>query len=598
MQLFAELPDLVAMFLCGFLAYMSVEWLKKRAAASARHRQKLEGLSQATATCTAARTAATTNPTDLAACKETMKQPNHEQPNPRTKRVRNKKVAQKTCKAIHPVSAHDEQPCARDSNMDSPGGTTTGVHLEDHHLADNMPTVGTSAADKPPPPVISAETAGVSVEERGNAPADDGSIAGWECMTLNIDDAEADDEAAAEATFTAKIQEAGADNHEGLQGWCADADVEQLCQQPVPNLEQELQIQGDGMKETQQLMAHDTSENKKKKQKKQKQERETETETKPEQNKEREENDKHELVGEKEELEHGQQEVELLQATPADEEQCHLCERDLGEWPETTDDEGSMNDHSSKSQYDNHLSREEERRRVLTSDWADAKDEEEWSEFGHEAMHPSCLQFINGWSGKRKQGSQLNIDDWMAPFAPADCKVPGWFTDDKWFGNGQCCNGGQLEKDGEAEWWAENDCWMTPFDEIIQRTTSYAIAESDASTTPSMNSPMGPAVCIWNAGSSILNAGSSTASDAGGDSSGEIFTDGQQVFQSVPSPTGQPLFTDGKQLYASVCVVVGPSDEAVDPTSDAAMCGPGAANPSYGQFDEPFCTAVGGGAED
>jgi len=38
----------------------------------------------------------------------------------------------------------------------------------------------------------------------------------------------------------------------------------------------------------------------------------------------------------------------------------------------------------------------------------------------------------------------------------------------------------------------------------------------------------------------------------------EIFTDGQKVFQSVPSATGQSLFTDGEQLYAAVCVMVSP----------------------------------------
>jgi len=46
----------------------------------------------------------------------------------------------------------------------------------------------------------------------------------------------------------------------------------------------------------------------------------------------------------------------------------------------------------------------------------------------------------------------------------------------------------------------------------------------------------------------------------------------------MPSETDRPLFTDGKQLYASECVVVGPPDEAFDPTPakacNAAMCGP------------------------
>ena len=48
MQLYEELPSLVAMFLCGFFGFMAVEWLKRCATASARHRQKLEGLCQTT----------------------------------------------------------------------------------------------------------------------------------------------------------------------------------------------------------------------------------------------------------------------------------------------------------------------------------------------------------------------------------------------------------------------------------------------------------------------------------------------------------------------------------------------------------------------
>lgn len=578
MQLFAELPDLVAMFLCGFVGYMSVEWVKRRVAANARHRQKLEGLCE---------TKATMNPLDLATCEEeTMEQPDQKQPNPRTQRLRSKKAARKACKAIHPVAAHEEPPCAGNFNMDSSGANTTAVNFDAHHLAKNMPAAGTSVTEKPPPLVMVTEMARGSLQENANAPADDGSAAGWECMTVNIDDAEADDEAEAEAVFATNMKEAGADDHKRPQGWCADA--ERACQQAVLNREPKPQIQGDGMEETEQLMAHDKSESKKTKKKHKKQkEQETETETTPEQNEEGEDNLEG-LVGEKEEPEHVQKEMELLHATP--EKQCGLCEPDLAEWPETTDDEGSLNDHSSQLQQDDdHLSREEERRRVLTSDWSDAQDEEEWSESVYDAMHHSCLceldwsslqhgtsehdtwsmpfandevppsQLINSSSGKGKQ----HTDNWMTPFAPADRKVSGWFTDDQ--------NDGDLP--GwltEAKWpWeqqskshqGENDFWMTPFDELIQQAAPHTSA---ASTAPSMNSPMGPAVCIW-------NAGGSAASDEGGDSSegngaAEIFTDGQQVFQPVPSATGQPLFTDGKQLYASVCVVVGPPDEGADPT--------------------------------
>jgi len=344
--------------------------------------------------------------------------------------------------------------------------------------------------------------------------------------------------------------------------------------------------------------------------------------TKPEQNR-----------GQEEELEHGQWEVELLKAAPADKEQSHPFEPDLGEWPETTDDEDSTNDYSIQSQRDgNHLWREEERRKVLTRGWADAQDEEHWSESDYQARHHSfhelhlsasqhgalehdvglmpfaniqtpTPQSFNSRSGKSKQGSRLNNDQWMTPFALADGEMPGWFADDKWLGKrqrGSC--GWQSEDDGdsadwssEAKWfneqwsdssWVENDSWMVPFDELIQRTTPHAIVASDASTAPFMNSPLGPAVCIWNAGSSSSSDSEADGHSLEGNVAGEIFTDGQQVFQPVPSATGQPLFTDGRQLYASVCVVVGPPDEAVDPTSatacDATMCCPGTTNLSYG----------------
>jgi hypothetical protein len=74
---------------------------------------------------------------------------------------------------------------------------------------------------------------------------------------------------------------------------------------------------------------------------------------------------------------------------------------------------------------------------------------------------------------------------------------------------------------------------------------------------PTVN-PIGPAVCIWN------TTNSSAAKSRADGNPQDIFTDGSQVFQSVPSTSGQPLFTDGNQLYASVCVMLGalPSNEA------------------------------------
>jgi hypothetical protein len=367
-------------------------------------------------------------------------------------------------------------------------------------------------------------------------------------MPANINDAEADSEAEAEAAFATNIQEAGEGDHEQLQGWSADA--ERVCRQPLLILEQESLIQVDGTEES-----------------------------RPE-------------VGQ-----HLEEQKEQLQAAPAVGEQGCVHDPGVGEWAGTTD-VGCMNDHSSQSQlHDEHLSVDEELRRALLGEWPESSDEEDWSESGYEGMPfannlAPPPQSINSWSGKRKQVSQLDNDNWTTPFAPADGEMPGCFTDDEWFGKGQWSNHGQpLDDDGNSAGWfsekqwfhdqrskslgAESDCWMTPLDELIGRTTPQVIAASDASSAPS---PTGPAVCIWNAG---------PASEAGGESSqangaAEIFTDGQQVFQPVPSATGQPLFTDGKQLYASVCVVVVPPGEAVDPilatACRAAMCGPRAAN--------------------
>mmetsp|Transcript_133878 Transcript_133878/g.267156 ORF Transcript_133878/g.267156 Transcript_133878/m.267156 type:complete len:519 (-) Transcript_133878:226-1782(-) len=503
MQLFAEVRDVLAMLLCGFLGYMLVQWLKTRATVTAQCRQKLKGLCETTAAHTAARTATAMKPSDLAASGEVMKQPNHQQPNSHTEHVRNRKAIRKPRKTIHPAAAYDELRMAGDVPVDNSRGTTATANVDIQRLAENLPTTGTYVADKLPP-LVSAETDAGVVQENSSLPADEQKEAGWVCTTMNIDDAEADDEAEAEKS-----------------------DVGQHMQEQKEEKTKKREDQG----------------------------------TEAEKNR--------------------QPEVELPQAAPDDEEQRPLRNPELGEWAEETDD------HSSQLQQDDdHLSKEEDRHRVLTSDWADAKDEEDWSESGCE-VHHSCLralgcsasqhgavehdiwsmpfvnnqtstsQSINKWSGKWKQGGQPYNDNWMTPFAPSDGEMPGWFTNDKWFGQGQrgSC-GPHLE---------ENDCWMTPFDELIQQTTTHVITSSDASVEPSVSSPIGSAVCSW-------NAGSCPASEASGDSSGgvgaaEIFTNGRQVFRPVPSATGQQLFTDGKQLYASVCVVVGPPSKAVDPCS-------------------------------
>merc|ERR1719433_900064 len=88
-----------------------------------------------------------------------------------------------------------------------------------------------------------------SVQENGNAPADDGSVAGCECMTVNKADAE--------AACATNIQEASAVDHKQPQDCCTDADW--VCQQPTLNPEQK-HLQGDGMEGSQQVMAHDKAE--------------------------------------------------------------------------------------------------------------------------------------------------------------------------------------------------------------------------------------------------------------------------------------------------------------------------------------------------
>ena len=118
MQLYEELPSLVAMFLCGFFGFMAVEWLKRCATASARHRQKPEGLCQ------------TMNHSNLAAWDEAMKQQNCGQPNPGTERFRKRKAARKACKEIPPAATHGKQSVAYGVIMDESEESTKAVNLD------------------------------------------------------------------------------------------------------------------------------------------------------------------------------------------------------------------------------------------------------------------------------------------------------------------------------------------------------------------------------------------------------------------------------------------------------------------------------------
>jgi len=474
MQLFAEVAEVLAMMLCGLLGYMSVQWLKRR------DNEKLEGLCGTKTTCSAAET----SPSDTAACKENIKQSSHQQADPRTERLRNKKISRKTRKSIHPFC---------DFSLDSSEGNTT-VNLDVQCL----------------PSVMLAETCTGFAHEQNSANAEDLSAAGWECATMNMDDVEADDEAEAEAA----VATTGADNHEGA---C-------LCWQSGWSFEQERQFQMTSVNGSQRLMAHDMPEvgqyvedegETREDSKKEEQEAETE------QSKDGDDKDQARgavnlggVVGEKEELRHWQQQVELPRAASANDEHCHFRKfrkfrkQELGELGQRhkTTGEASMkgNFYQSLSGV-GRLSTEEERRRVPTSDWADAEDEEGWSESGYEAVNHSCLhglfsstsqhgtlvedawmmpltsnqtktlKSIDGRLGKQEQDRHVDTDNWMAPFAPVDAEVGqrsrqndgsllGWLHEANWFNE-------QRSKPHLAE----GDCWMTPFDDLIQWTTPHAI---------------------------------------------------------------------------------------------------------------------------
>merc|ERR1712107_239565 len=159
---------------------------------------------------------------------------------------RAKKPARKARKVIHPNAVHDEPRVACKFKMGNSGRTAAAVNLDIHRSTGNMLTVCTSVAEKPSPLVMLAEMDAGSVEEHGKAPMDDVRASELECMTADIDDAEADDEADDEAeagvAFATKSQETNADDHRQPQDWCADA--ERVSQQFVLNLEQEPQIQG------------------------------------------------------------------------------------------------------------------------------------------------------------------------------------------------------------------------------------------------------------------------------------------------------------------------------------------------------------------
>jgi len=120
------------------------------------------------------------------------------------------------------------------------------------------------------------------------------------------------------------------------------------------------------------------------------------------------------------------------------------------------------------------------------------------------------------------------------------------------------------------------DNWLVPFENLMDDAVPLLPPVQQHPLPPAAGPLLAGAVCIWKAPSDGCgNTGGlaghledeevATLCGAGETADNwrkeEIFTDGQKVFQSVPSATGQSLFTDGEQLYAAVCVIFPPNPQ-------------------------------------
>eukprot|EP00419_Tripos_fusus_P082666 CAMPEP_0172941708 /NCGR_PEP_ID=MMETSP1075-20121228/224678_1 /TAXON_ID=2916 /ORGANISM="Ceratium fusus, Strain PA161109" /LENGTH=461 /DNA_ID=CAMNT_0013803123 /DNA_START=59 /DNA_END=1444 /DNA_ORIENTATION=- len=208
----------------------------------------------------------------------------------------------------------------------------------------------------------------------------------------------------------------------------------------------------------------------------------------------------------------------------------------LGEWPET-ETEDIRGDLDNDGMWD---------------DWSDDDDDNvPFEKHRRDLLGLATGSSSNVESGRcRKSSSQ-------------DDGANGWFSDQIFLGHKSSPD--RSENDIQDE-------WMVPFDELIRGPKLLAMPHGhdvliipsvqQISQLPAAGTSAGGPVCIWNArpdGCGNVGGLAGLSQDGGKD----IFTDGQQIFQPVPSQTGQALFTDGKQLYASVCVVLSqPNTEA------------------------------------
>jgi len=198
------------------------------------------------------------------------------------------------------------------------------------------------------------------------------------------------------------------------------------------------------------------------------------------------------------------------------------CSRLLGEFPATTDDDGSDWDGA----------------------WSDDEEDEANAAAPTAGVKPSVV---------------------IGPRPMADESFPTSRAQSRRRSRRSCARKRRRNKAKKPQ---VNDDWMTPFSElfrgcqggqpaVLPMPGQPMAAPPTQPLSPTGNS-ISPAVCIWNTTSS------SAAKTRADGNPQDVFTDGSQVFQRVPSTNGQPLFTDGKQLYASVCVMLGatPSSKA------------------------------------
>lgn len=242
------------------------------------------------------------------------------------------------------------------------------------------------------------------------------------------------------------------------------------------------------------------------------------------------------------------------------------------------------------------------RQRLRTSRWADDESGEEWEL--DEEERERLLDDLDEEERRRLLGEFPDTSDdeeceWLE--TEKRLQADGWFPVPR---SSKAKKRARQRRRNKARKRQVSDDWMTPFSELLKDNASVTsfpqlrlapfgpagaalppgklvsqtvgqpllppVQPMPSPTKPLLppsgvqlvvpplpGQPNGPAVCIWN-----TTSPSSATTRVDGNPQ-DIFTNGSQVFQPVPSTSGQPLFTDGKQLYASVCVMLGapPSGE-------------------------------------